>query len=108
MLVETHSMSQELGVFSDPEYCTPGCFDEIKYNYDNFQGFQETIKKSVDDLKIIETGSHDFFYNAVLLRIFAKLEENWHVVLEEKIIENVLVKYFYNKLNGKRKASLRT
>ena len=69
MLVETHSMSQKLGVCSDPEYCTHGCFDEIKYNYDNFQGFQKTIKKSVDDLKIIETGSHMILFT---LQFFLK------------------------------------
>ena len=77
-------MIQELVVCSDPENCTPGCFDEIEYNYDDFQGFQKSIKKSVDDLKIIETGLHGSFYNVILLRIFSKLEENSHVVLEEK------------------------
>lgn len=96
-------MIQELVVCSDPENCTPGCFDEIEYNYDDFQGFQKSIKKSVDDLKIIETGLHGSFYNVILLRIFSKLEENSHVVLEEKKnIENVLRKCFYDKLNGKK------
>ena len=56
----------------------------------------------MDDLKIIETGSHDSFYNAILPGIFSKLKENRHVFFEEKHIECVLDKCFYNKLKGKK------
>lgn len=53
-------------------------------------------------MKIIETGSHDSFYNAILLGILSKLKENRHIFFEEKHIEYVLDKCFYDKLKGKK------
>ena len=53
------SISEKLGLCSDPGNYAPGCFVEVDYNFDDFKGFEKRIKKFVDELKITEVGSRD-------------------------------------------------
>ena len=56
------SMAEELGlVCSDPENFISECVEEVEYEFDEFEGSKNKLKKFEQNLKIFETDSKDSF-----------------------------------------------
>ena len=61
--MQDDSMAQELDLISPgPENFVSDHVDEVEYKIDEFAGFEKRIKKSEEDLKILEEDSKDSFF----------------------------------------------
>ena len=98
-----HSISAELGECSDPENFVPDCIDELKYEYDEFKGFQERIEKFAKGLKAFEENSKDSFYNAILFGAYhALLDNKKNFEFDQSTLAEVLRQNFFDELQGKK------